>query len=326
MKKIAMKGLSALLLAGLLLAACQNGDSDDDEATPPTQSASEVESGATADSSSKATNVSAGNATDGVEAGEGSGDASGNVVDSETDSVTADVTTTSGGRTVQRDVTERGGVSVGDVILRDGSRVAVAELANYSVDSDNPPVAVVAYFVDGGYVAVGMPSEEKCVWAISDVADASNKLTTAIVSKIDAGDGLVFSGDVDGSDNWQELCELDAVNTQDAEMNYPAYFYANTYAEIKQLDASMCDNWYLPSVAELYEVYVHTEALNSVLKACGGSKFTAMAWSSSVYLNSKKETASVWYLKFEKGTASFDGKTGAKYGEKYVLPIRVFTE
>lgn len=229
--------------------------------------------------------------------------------------------TMSGGRLVQRDVTTWNGVTVGDVILRDGSRVSAASLAD-GINSDNPPVAVVAYFVDGGYVAVGMPSEE-LAWTASDNADATKKFTAVASNKIPTDDGYDFTGVVDGSTSWQKLRDCDATGIEDVALHYPAFFYAKNYASENRISG----DWYVPSIAELYEVYVNHDCINSSLKAIGQTELTKMYWSSSLYETKQHETNSAWYLNFKTlkkpyYTVAYESKTKSHS----VLPIRVFTD
>lgn len=273
------------------------------------------------------TGTSSGNNSNGSGAS-GTTGSSGTIRDDIEDSATgsdgsdsAATSTMSGGRLVQRDVTTWNGVTVGDVILRDGSRVSAASLAD-GINSDNPPVAVVAYFVDGGYVAVGMPSEE-LAWTASDNADATKKFTAVASNKIPTDDGYDFTGVVDGSTSWQKLCDCDATGMEEAALHYPAFFYAKNYAT----ESRVSGDWYVPSIAELYEVYVNHDRINQSLESVGQTTLTKMYWSSSLYETKQHETNSAWYLNFKTSkkpyyTVTYESKTKSHS----VLPIRVFTD
>ena len=340
MKGFAMKGMLTVALCwSLLFTACQNEDSAGDESdtameqvqTPSVDaSGGENGSGNTANADEEASgDNNADTSVDGsgtnADANGGSGDSgdSGTVGDDSgsggSDSETNP--TMSGGRLVRCDVTTWNGVTVGDVILRDGSRVSAASLAD-GINSDNPPVAVVAYFVDGGYVAVGMPSEE-LAWTASDNADATKKFTAVASNKIPTDDGYDFTGVVDGSTSWQKLCDCDATGIEDVALHYPAFFYAKNYASENRISG----DWYVPSIAELYEVYVNHDCINSSLKAIGQTELTKMYWSSSLYETKQHETNSAWYLNFKTlkkpyYTVAYESKTKSHS----VLPIRVFTD
>ena len=344
MKGFAMKGMLTVALCwSLLFTACQNEDSAGDESdtameqvqAPSVDASGGADTNAGGNGSGNAANAdtSADSSGTNADANGGSGDSAstagadssdiGTVGDDNGNGGSDSETnpTMSGGRLVQRDVTTWNGVTVGDVILRDGSRVSAASLAD-GINSDNPPVAVVAYFVDGGYVAVGMPSEE-LAWTASDNADATKKFTAVASNKIPTDDGYDFTGVVDGSTSWQKLCDCDATGIEDVALHYPAFFYAKNYASENRISG----DWYVPSIAELYEVYVNHDCINSSLKAIGQTELTKMYWSSSLYETKQHETNSAWYLNFKTlkkpyYTVAYESKTKSHS----VLPIRVFTD
>ena len=339
MKKIAMKGMVALMTVWLLgFVACQNG-SDDDE---PTAAESATEAALAANEEKVATSGTSADAaeSDGESgtapvasekaASSGDGDESG----ASTENAEAAVVK-SAGLVVQREVTERNGVAIGDVILRDGSRVEKAKLSAETVTEDNPAVAVVAYFVEGGYVAVGMPSEAAVAWA-SDSGSENTKKASALACKPEKSqDGMTYTfnnviddiDSTDGSDNLQRLCDIDAEGTQSLDINYCAFSYAESYAQRYSLSSYTSDNWYLPSIAELYEVCMNRDAINQSLAICELSLLEEMYWSSSLMQTTRGATNSSWYLNFKTATKPYytvyyEGKSK----EHFVLPIRVFTD
>lgn len=74
------------------------------------------------------------------------------------------------------------------------------------------------------------------------------------------------TGDTDGSDNWDVIRAEDARGAADAEKNYPAFSFINTYADIYNLPESYASGWYIPSIAELCMIYENREAINAPLK------------------------------------------------------------
>lgn len=263
------------------------------------------------------TGTSSGNNSNGSGAS-GTTGSSGTIRDDIEDSATgsdgsdsAATSTMSGGRLVQRDVTTWNGVTIGDVILRDGSRVSAASLAD-GINSDNPPVAVVAYFVDGGYVAVGMPGDE-LAWAKSGALGEKKRIAAIICTPNKNGSGAangdcVFTGDTDGSDNWSEVESITGEDTT----NYPIFDMALNYESY--------GNWYVPSIAELYQIYANREVMNTSLLACGYRD----AMEKSYWTSSARDTDgnTSWYLNFKTATISSSNRTKLHS----VLPIRVFTD
>ena len=67
--------------------------------------------------------------------------------------------------------------------------------------------------------------------------------------------GYTFTGDLDGSDNWDYICSKDPEGTdtpEEIEENYPAFYFAEKYRETAGLTGTKYETgWYIPSVAEL---------------------------------------------------------------------------
>ncbi|MBP5520228.1 MAG: hypothetical protein J6X84_06590 [Treponema sp.] len=114
--------------------------------------------------------------------------------------------------------------------------------------------------------------------------------------------------DKNGSDNIEQLNALieqakamyeqnglavDFSNDTTEESKYPAFYFCKNYknqkigSEAKSRLAGTCfeDGWYLPSIAELYHIYLcmHDSVdIDEVSKLCGGNQFyTGSYWSSS---------------------------------------------
>ena len=92
---------------------------------------------------------------------------------------------------------------------------------------------------------------------------------------------LYLTGDFDGSDNWAEICKVDADAEDNAATNYPAFNYVNTYAENQGLEGICAEGWYMPSGAELLCIYKNLKTVNAAIAACGGTEITEGYWSSS---------------------------------------------
>ena len=181
---------------------------------------------------------------------------------------------------------------VGDIILTDGSKVSVANVATYTIDENNKPIGVVAMITDVYRVptpkVIGLQeSASSLKWAPKDTTGYNTKFTNIVCTPSTTGSGAVsratFTGDTDGSDNWAEICTVDPEGTKDAATNYPIFNFANTYGTTVGLTGTGYESgWYVPSIAELCEVYKNKEVIQTSLTKANGFNFgTSAYWSSS---------------------------------------------
>ena len=182
--------------------------------------------------------------------------------------------------------------AVGDIILTDGTKVSVNDVTTYTIDENNKPIGVVAmisyiYGVPTTKVIGLQKSARSLWWAKSGTIGYNTKFTDIICKPSETGSGAAstatFTGDTDGSDNWAEICAVDPTGTADAATNYPAFNFANTYGTTTGLtDTDYENGWYVPSLAELCEVYKNKEVIQISLTKANGFKFgTSDYWSSS---------------------------------------------
>lgn len=107
-------------------------------------------------------------------------------------------------------------------------------------------------------------------------------------SSIELGDivlsnNTIISGDSNGRDNWKVVCDVDKEGVLDAKTNYPAYNFVNTYGSYaSNLTSKYVDDWYLPSIMQLYDLYLNRATVQKSLKAVGGFDLESKwYWSSS---------------------------------------------
>lgn len=209
--------------------------------------------------------------------------------------------------------------AVGDIILADGTVTTSAELT--AVDSENPPVAVMAGTRDDGApFAVGVHrSSTPLQWA--PAGTPGNTIRFAETVCTDSS-----TGDPDGSDNWAVICARDAQGVAEAERNYPAFHFINTYADAFGLTESCANGWYLPSIAELCTVYENREAVNTSLEkiheldsgAAMDGLGTNWYWSSS---QSGSSDDYAWFVHCFNGYAADCPKD---FDNLHVLAVRAF--
>lgn len=182
--------------------------------------------------------------------------------------------------------------TVGDIILTDGTKVSVNKGESYSPDNANKPIGVVAMISDIYGVStpkvIGLQkSASSLKWAPSGTTGYGKKFTNIVCTPSKTGSGAAstatFTGDTDGSDNWAEICDVDPEGTANAATNYPAFNFANTYGATAGLTGTGYENgWYVPSIAELCEVYKNKDVIQTSLTKANGFKIgTFDYWSSS---------------------------------------------
>ena len=184
---------------------------------------------------------------------------------------------------------------VGDIILTDGTKVSVANVETYTIDENNKPIGVIAMITDDYGVltpkVIGLQkSASSLKWAPEDTKGYNTKFTNIVCTPSKTGLwAATFTGDTDGSDNWAEICAVDPTGTADAATNYPIFNFANTYGTTAGLTGTGYESgWYVPSIAELCEVYKNKKVIQTSLTKANGfyfgtSEYYYAYWSSSQY-------------------------------------------
>lgn len=151
---------------------------------------------------------------------------------------------------------DRNGASIGDIVFANRMTVSSEDYGNnYSSYNSlyGEPVGIVAYkggtSVSTGYHPIetlsagiagkiyilGINEGENLQWAPQD--------TTGYITHFN-------TSTTDGSNNWTIIKAEDPSGSADASVNYPAFYYANTYS----VD-SYTSGWYLPSFAEIIAIF-----------------------------------------------------------------------
>ena len=215
--------------------------------------------------------------------------------------------------------------AVGKIVLADKTLV---DKDDYSaIDPNNPPVGIICGF--NSYKAPRMialhTSGSGLLWAKYGSAGYNTKFEGIICKPSTTGSGFTapFEGDIDGSDNWAYIKSIDPAGAADAATNYPAFHWVNQYNT--QYAAQLGGTnfaWYMPSLAELYEVYKNRDAINASLATIRGlnssyadeSLDTSCYWSSSqdFYSNSRAWLVYVW---------GWGGKVDYVYKRNYYILV-----
>lgn len=227
--------------------------------------------------------------------------------------------------------------AVGDIILNDGSKVNYETAKNYTgsdLDGLKSKAIAVIFKVDGGKaLGVGLKHNRSgLAWCTSDAkAYDKNIETIKCPASGDAGN-LSFTDDTDGSDNLEQIASFltekgltDDTTGTDADKRYPAFYFAKNYkTTATNLTSAYENGWYLPTVAELFDIWKVKATVDGASGLCGGSQFgDSYYWSSSQHASSDK---TAYLLSF------YDGDWGnylkdyydEGYGEGYVCAVRAF--
>ena len=184
--------------------------------------------------------------------------------------------------------------AVGDIILNDGSKVNYETAKNYTgsdLDGLKSKAIAVIFRADTASkkaLGVGLKhSMSALAWCTND-ANAYNKNIETIQcpARGDAGN-LTFTDDTDGSDNLEQIASFLTTaglenDTTDAS-KYPAFYFAKNYkTTATNLGAAYENGWYLPTVAELFDIWKVKATVDAASNLCGGSQFGDRSyWSSS---------------------------------------------
>ena len=209
------------------------------------------------------------------------------------------------------------GYEVGKIVLANNTLV---DKAGYTIDASKPPVGIICGDSYGVPRMIALhTSGSGLVWAKNGSTGYNTTFEGIICTPSPTGSGAAetatFTGDTDGSDNWEYIKQQDPAGAADAATNYPAFHWVDQYNT--QYAAQLGGTnfaWYMPSLAELCEVYKNKDKINASLKtihdASGGSAYadeslgTNSYWSSSQFSNLNN---------FAWGVDFSDGYVGGKY-------------
>lgn len=219
--------------------------------------------------------------------------------------------------------------NVGDVILKDGTLIRYEDVESQKDNIKDKAVAVIfrAKTETAPALGVGLQQTE-CAWCTTD-ASAYNVDIQATRCMQDSTNPSSFDGLEDGGwaiDNIVDYLKNNGYAedlSSSLQNNYPAFYYASSYGTSNAFTGDYQSGWYLPTVAELYELYVSKTMVNAVLEWCGGDIIQ-----DENYLSATQDSTSIKCA----STLSFDESLGGAGGvwaadkdtDKSVLVIRKF--
>ena len=223
--------------------------------------------------------------------------------------------------------------AVGDIILNDGSKVNYETAKNYTgsdLDGLKSKAIAVIFRADTASkkaLGVGLKHNRSGLAWCTDDANAYNKNIETVQCPASGDTGnLTFTGDTDGSDNLEQIASFLTTaglenDTTDAS-KYPAFYFAKNYKNTAtNLGAAYGNGWYLPTVAELFDIWKVKATVDGASGLCGGSQFgTSWYWSSS---QSAFTDMYAFLLGFSDG--AWGGYTKDVYlHDNYVCAVRAF--
>lgn len=183
---------------------------------------------------------------------------------------------------------------VGDIVMSDGTVLSKEKFLSYKGREN--PVAVI-FTVSGvqskdskRVIGVGLFEAESSVSFAEDSSTGDNtnflfNRTYVINQKFDISTGTYknegFAGDIDGEDSWKNVKRRDKTAKENMYSVYPAYAFAENYGTSQKCGKFNSTEWYLPTAAELYEMFENKAILNDAISACGGNKLDHRVWSCS---------------------------------------------
>lgn len=235
---------------------------------------------------------------------------------------------------------------IGDVILKDGTFVSCNDVASMTSEQKAKAVAVIYGYrtevTDEGTesyaLGVGLEHSEGLAWC-TESSPGYNINFTELASSCDGNyvydeygnDKYVyqFTGNVDGSDDWEYICSMDSVGTADPATYYPAWNYVINYGENKKFKGYYKTGWYMPTMKEVYKLAVNISSINSIITTLDGKKYFDS--SSSRYIDFYIWTSSTYgvdsnYCEIEGryNSMSYRMNYFNKASRVSTLPIKVF--
>ena len=210
---------------------------------------------------------------------------------------------------------------IGKIVLEDGSLVVKDDYDSNTMKAI--AVVVGTKYAGGQVLGVGLQQASSLMWAPSGTTGYKTKFENIICTPSETGSGAAstatFAGDIDGSDNWEEICKVDPEGTKDAATNYPAFDYANNYGVTQGITGNYKDGWYIPSLKELCDIYKVKDTVKDVKTAVGGNlSMSSYYWSSS---QNASNYSGAYLVYFSDGYVYFNTY---KYGNDYVLVLQAF--
>ena len=227
---------------------------------------------------------------------------------------------------------------VGDILFNDGSATPYTAQLTLTDEQKAAAIALI-FYKDTGLnngddtttsrtLGVGLKHSSGLAWCKNEANAHSRDITT------------IQESDKNGSDNLEQIAAFltsnSSINDTGIASNYPAFYFAKNYKDLKigseavsriSAGSEYSSGWYLPSIAELDQIYVNGKGTNKVFdidsasNLCDGDQFgSSYYWSSSQHASNTSNT-SACSLSFGSGGQTSHYKQNTS---NYVCAIREF--
>ena len=180
--------------------------------------------------------------------------------------------------------------ALNDIVFNDGSATPYTSGLSLTDSQKNAAVAVIFYKDSTKTLGVGLKRSASTIEWCLDTANGFNKNIDTIQCTPSGSPGAyTFSGDTDGSNNLAQIATYltshGSTDDTGTAGNYPAFEYAKNYGSTNGCTGAYATGWYLPSIAELYQIYNLRANIDAAVALCGltNTFSNGLFWSSSQY-------------------------------------------
>lgn len=188
---------------------------------------------------------------------------------------------------------------VGEIVLNDGSRVPFSRNIALTPEQKKKAVAIIVMARREGNsifeVALGLHQDRDRSWGDDTISIPEIECWSTEGSKVSAARNTKITGDLFGHDNYRKIRE------KNKQGSYDIFERAEEYSKISGVNITdkFTTEWYVPSLAELCELFKVKNAVNIALKALGKAQLRDLYWSSSQFPGSEGKKA--WLVNFNDG-------------------------
>lgn len=188
---------------------------------------------------------------------------------------------------------------VGEIVLNDGSRVPFSRNMALTPEQKEKAVAIIVMARREGNsifeVALGLHQDKDKSWGDDTISIPEIECWSTEGSKVSAARDTKIIGDLFGHDNYRKIRE------KNKQGSYDIFERAEEYSKISGVNIidKFTTEWYVPSLAELCELFKVKNTVNIALKALGKAQLHDLYWSSSQFPGSEGKEA--WLVNFNDG-------------------------
>ena len=178
---------------------------------------------------------------------------------------------------------------IGDVILKDGTFVSYNDVASMTSEQKAKAVAVIYGYrlettetgTESYALGIALDHANGLAWCKSsspgydmNFSELNSSYSSDYIYDSEGNRVYTtrFTGNANGSDDWEYICSMDSEGTADPATYYPAWDYVINYGENKGLKGYYKTGWYMPTLKEIYYLYQNFSNINSYIQKAGGKK------------------------------------------------------